>query len=499
MEHDIFYENDARVTKTAVKALRWLILVFPLLIILSAVGVFQMKISEMIPLTLIGIVVTMGPGIAYKMNMPIHILKYLTTFALGALVAIMATNAAIGIYMTYAFAMVFSLFYYDKKFTIQVSVVSYVLLVASLYFRSLSVQQIEYDTNMMWFITRSIGFLLETVVMSVICVKIAELSHQMLLKFADTRQTAALIEECEKASEKLNDVVESLDAYIHDFANTNDSITDSANSTLQECNKNFQFVNSVRESMNELSGNADGVVGNMKEILEISADTTQQIQGYIDRMRMTTKSIQIIENSARQTEALISNLESGMKEVSEFTNTIAGIASQTNLLALNASIEAARAGEMGKGFAVVAEEVGVLAADSKQASDAITQIIHKIFTLLTEVQKSNKENIANVVNETEKLYEIEKEAEGIGTLQEKSEEKVRVAAASSTDTVEKSEQVLNMISQMEKLVENTVAQANRIVEQSQEQKNVTGEVEESFRQVNAVSENLLMLSRKGEE
>ncbi len=30
MEEDIFYENDVRVTKTAVTVLRWLIIVFPL-------------------------------------------------------------------------------------------------------------------------------------------------------------------------------------------------------------------------------------------------------------------------------------------------------------------------------------------------------------------------------------------------------------------------------------------------------------------------------------
>lgn len=95
MEQDIFYLNDARVTKMAVKALRWLILVFPLLIILSAVGIFQAKINELLVLTAI------------------------------------------------AFAMVFSLFYYDNKFTIRVSIVSYILLVISLYFRSLHVQQIE--------------------------------------------------------------------------------------------------------------------------------------------------------------------------------------------------------------------------------------------------------------------------------------------------------------------------------------------------------------------
>ncbi|MBD5540865.1 MAG: methyl-accepting chemotaxis protein [Lachnospiraceae bacterium] len=499
MEQDIFYENDARVTKTAVKVLRWLILVFPLLTILSVVGIFQMKIGEMLALTAVALVVTMGPGIAYKLNTPIRIMKYLTTFALAALIALMATNAAIGIYMTYAFAMVFSLFYYDKKFTIQVSVVSYVLLVISLYFRSLNVQQIEYDTNFMWFFTRSLGFLFESVVMSVICVKITDLSHQMLVKFADTKQMAGLVDECEKASEELKDVVEQLETYIHGFADTNESITGSAQTTLHDCNESFRFVDSVCDSINELNQNADDLVGNMGQMVEISRETSDKIHGYIDMMQHTTQGIEVIEQSARQTENLLDSLENGMKEISEFADTIAGITSQTNLLALNASIEAARAGEMGRGFSVVAEEVGQLANNSKQASDAIAGIIHNIFSLLEEVQSSNQENINHVTKEIDKLHEAEQEAERIGDLQEESKEKARIAADSSSDTRQRGEQALDMIMQMEELVKNTIEQANRIVEETQMQKNVIVEVEESFGQVNQVSDNLLTISQAGRE
>ncbi len=499
MEQDIFYENDARVTKTAVKVLRWLILVFPLLTILSVVGVFQMKIGEMLALTAVALVVTMGPGIAYKLNTPIRVMKYLTTFALAALIALMATNAAIGIYMTYAFAMVFSLFYYDKKFTIQVSVVSYILLVISLYFRSLNVQQIEYDTNFMWFFTRSLGFLFESVVMSVICVKITDLSHQMLVKFADTKQMAGLVDECEKASEELKDVVEQLETYIHGFAGTNESITNSAQTTHHDCNESFRFVDSVRDSINELNQNADDLVGNMGQMVEISRETSDKIHGYIEMMQHTTQGIEVIEHSARQTENLLDSLENGMKEISEFANTIAGITSQTNLLALNASIEAARAGEMGRGFSVVAEEVGQLAQNSKQASDAIAGIIQNIFSLLEEVQSSNQENINHVTKEIEKLREVEQEAKKIGNLQEESKEKARIAADSSSDTRQRGEQALEMIKQMEELVKSTIEQANRIVEETQMQKNVIVEVEESFCQVNHVSDNLLTISQAGRE
>lgn len=495
MEEKFFYENDARVTKTAVKVVRWMILVFPALILLSVIGIFQSKLENLIPLTVIATVVTMGPTVAYKLHAPIGAMKYVTTLALGLLVALMATDPTIGIYMTYALAMVFSILYYDKKFTLRISIISFILLIGSLYLRSLGVQQIEYETNMEWFISRSLGFVLEVSVMSIICVKIAEVSHNMLVRFADTQQTADLVDQCKKASGELSEVVEKLEQCISGFANTNEVITDSAQATLEDCNSSFRFADSVCDSMGEMNQTVNVIVDNTAQMLEISQETTEKLRGYIALMEKTTDDMQVIEQSAHQTEESIISLEEGIKEVSEFAATIAGITQQTNLLALNASIEAARAGEMGKGFSVVAEEVRVLADDSKRASDAITGIIHKIVALLQEVRVSNQENLNNITEGIDKLHAVEKEAENIGKLQTESGEKARMVADSSEDTVQHGAQVLEMVKQMQELIENTLHRADQIVKESETQKGVTKEVEGSFHQVNDVSKSLLAISK----
>lgn len=260
-------------------------------------------------------------------------------------------------------------------------------------------------------------------------------------------------------------MVEKLESCIHGFTNTNEVITNSAQATLEDCDHNSQFADSVCESMDELNQTVDVIVNNTAQMIEISQETTEKMQGYIELMEKTIGDMQVIEQSAQQTETSIGSLEAGMKEVSEFAKTIAAITSQTNLLALNASIEAARAGEMGKGFSVVAEEVRVLADNSKQASDAITGIIHKIFSLLEEVRVSNQENLNNIVNGIQKLHAVSEEAESLGRLQTESGEKARMVAASSEDTVEHGQQVLNMVKQMQQLVENTLGQANQIVQE----------------------------------
>ncbi|MDD6572934.1 MAG: methyl-accepting chemotaxis protein [Thermoflexaceae bacterium] len=496
MEEKFFYENDVRVTKTAVKVVRWLIVVFPVLILLSVLGIFQSKLEDLIPLTLVALVVTMGPTVVYKLNTSIEVMKYVTTLALEMLVALMATDPTIGIYMTYALAMVFSIFYYDKKFTRRIAVISYIVLVISLYFRSINVQQIEYATNFEWFFSRSLGFLLEAVAMSIICMKIAEVSHNMLVKFADTQQTADLVEQCKGASEELSSVVEKLENCIYGFTSTNEIITGSAKSTLTDCNNSFRFADSVCESMGEMNNTVNVIVDSAAQMLQISQETSEKMRGYIELMEKTTDDMQVIERSAYQTEASIESLEAGMKEVSEFATTIAGITRQTNLLALNASIEAARAGEMGKGFSVVAEEVGDLADDSKKASDAITGIIHKIFSLLQEVRVSNQENLNNITEGIQKLHTVGKEAENLGKLQSKSGEMAKTVADSSEDTVVHGKQVLTMVKQMQELLENTLNQANQIVQESEAQKGAAKEVEEAFHQVNDVSANLLSISMK---
>ena len=139
-DNQFFYENEKNVTKNMVKILRWLILAFPAIMVFSAIGLFQSEISDLLIMTAIGLVVTMGPTVAYKLGVPTSILKYIVLIALCGLLTIMASNATIGIYMTYALPMVFSIFYYDKKLTLQTSVFSYAFLVLSLFLRSQGVK-----------------------------------------------------------------------------------------------------------------------------------------------------------------------------------------------------------------------------------------------------------------------------------------------------------------------------------------------------------------------
>lgn len=323
----------------------------------------QPEISDLLVMTGIGLIVTMGPTIAYKAGVPSNVLKYIVLVALCALLTIMASNAAVGIYMTYALPIVFSIFYYDKKLTLQTSIFSYLFLVLSLFLRSKGVQQVEFDTNFTWFVSRSVGFLIENIVMALVCVKIAEGARKVLESLNTTQKIAVLVEECNHASTELR----------------------------------------AREQSNQMVG--------------IAGDTYEKLGEYITYMTDTAASMEKMRETATDTESSIDRLQNAMDEVSEFAQTIGSITAQTNLLALNASIEAARAGEHGKGFAVVAEEVRVLAEDSKTASESIKGIIGNIGELLEKVQDANKRNVTSIEEGLSQIDGARQEAEQIGKMQ----------------------------------------------------------------------------------
>lgn len=495
-DNQFFYENEVTVTKNMVRILRWLILAFPAIMLFSVIGLFQSKISDLLIMSGIGMIVTMGPTVAYRMGVPIRILKYIVILALCGLLLLMASNASIGIYMTYALPMIFSIFYYDKKLTLQTAFFSYGFLVVSLYFRSQNVKQIEFETNFIWFVSRSMGFLIENTVVALVCTKIAEGARKLLVNLNDTQKVVVLVSECNQASAELLSETENFKQNIEHFQKTNEQITMEAERSLTDCDMNEKLAVELTQETKTALLNAENIRQQSTQMVEIAQETYQKIGDYIAFMTDTASSMEKMRETAGDTETCIESLKNAMEEVSEFAQMIGNITSQTNLLALNASIEAARAGEHGKGFAVVAEEVRVLAENSKKASESIKGIIGNIEKLLEEVQTANTKNVSSVRDGLEQISGAKAEADRIGMLQTNSKEMAAQVLDASQQTEDFARKMEQTSEQMQELISNLREQTRQVVEQGKIQQQVTEEVNAAFTSVEQVAIRLVDLADK---
>lgn len=492
---DFFESNNQKVCKRLAKVLFWMTLVFPVLFLATAAGAFQIRYGDLAVLSVIGCFCTLGPTVLQKIGVPVAVMKYISVLAVGFIVMLLGGNSAIGIYMTYGLAMLFSCMFYDKKFTLRIAVISYFFLIASLYLRSLNVQQIEYPTNMEWFLTRSMGFTIEQVIMSVVFVSIAGASRSLLESLHSAEQVAAVMETCGKVSAELVSMTEELAENMKESRRVNQSIVDSAQDTTEDCNRSLRHMNSMQDSIGGMVQSMDVIDERTKEMLEISDDIWKRMESYVEVMDYAVDSMREIEKTANQTGESVHDLESVIAEISAFTGEISDITSQTNMLALNASIEAARAGEQGKGFSVVAEEIRVLAENSRKASTSIASVVEKVLAMLNGVKQSNEQNLVSVDVGITQISSARQEALALGKLQEDSRGKTEQIAESSQQTNQHSRQIREMAVEMADLVQNSLNRADSILDEANNQGKITDMTGQTFSSVEQIAKELYELSQ----
>ncbi len=494
-QEDFFEQNDRKVCKRLAKVLLWMTIVFPVLFLATAIGVFQIHYDDLALLSVPGCICTLGPSLLQKMGVPVRAMKYISVLAVGFVVMLLGGNSAIGIYMTYGLAMLFSCMFFDKKFTLRIAIISYFFLIASLYLRSLNVKQIEYPTNMEWFFTRSVGFTMEQVIMGVVFVSIAGASRALLENLHSANQVAAVVETCGKVSLELVTMTEQLAENMKESRRVNEAIISSAQNTAEDCSKSLQHVTSMQESVGEMVQAIGMIDERTKEMMEISDDIWKRMENYVGLMDHAVESMRDIEKTAGLTGESIQDLEGIISEISSFASEISEITEQTDLLALNASIEAAHAGERGKGFSVVAEEIRVLAENSRSASNSIESVISNVRAMLNGVKQSNTQNIMSVDAGITQISSARQEAQNLGNLQEDSRKKTEQIAANSGETKQYSKRVLKMAEEMENLVQNSLNCADSIVGEVDNQEKITNMTGETFSSVEQIAKELYGLSQ----
>jgi methyl-accepting chemotaxis protein len=148
-------------------------------------------------------------------------------------------------------------------------------------------------------------------------------------------------------------------------------LTAGAAETSTAVSETTTTVEEVKQTTDVSSQKAKHVAELGQKSVEISQTGLKSIEDTINGMNHIKEQVESIAD-------MVVRLSEQSQAIGEIIATVNDLAEQSNLLAVNASIEAAKAGEQGKGFAVVAQEIRSLAAQSKQATTQVRNILFDV-------------------------------------------------------------------------------------------------------------------------
>lgn len=494
MNEDFFEKNEQSVSKLMCRILLGITLVFPVFFLLSALGVFKVSVQELLQITPFGVVCTVSPMILSKLKVPAKFIKYYSVVAVAIVIALMASNAHIGIYMTYLLTIALSCLYFDRKFTVLTSVIGYVCLVAAVYFRSGNADLGD-RTRMSWFIAYTLGYTMEYVAMAAVFIALSGRTRKLLENLNDSEKVRDILNNCGTASEKLSGLIVNLSGAIRNSSENNRRIESEAAKTMTGCEDTLEHVRSTRSGIADMDRLMSEVLDQTGSMAEIADSSFEKSSSYIETMEHAAGSVEQIGRSGEQIRGRIDSLGECVREIAGFSGTIENIAEQTHILALNASIEAARAGEYGRGFAVVASQVRTLAAGSRRAAQSISEQIDRMNESMAQTRDAVLSNEKNVSEGIEEITRAKSEAAEILELQSRSRKTVIETQDNIRSSAQRQSEVARSAAAMEDVANSSIEQVKAIRGAIELQNGLVQMMEDAFGQVSGISDKLLEISR----
>ncbi|MBE6814049.1 MAG: hypothetical protein E7522_01220 [Ruminococcaceae bacterium] len=228
-----------------------------------------------------------------------------------------------------------------------------------------------------------------------------------------------------------------------------------AGDNLQTTNEDIGYtVAETTDAVHNLFSDIAQCVTSSDKISGVVSSVNTMVVTNHDNLEATATHLSSVDNSMVHLDELITRLQEAMERIKTFSNEIDNIARQTNILSLNAAVEAARSGKAGAGFAVVAGEVRTLAAQSKECSNAINEVIGELDAMMVSTKEQSEIGVT-AVNESQKQLGILNDS--FTTLKQQIDE-VEQAIDEQTFAIQRMQQIgSDLVEKMQKVDNNCVS------------------------------------------
>ncbi|MTI66432.1 MAG: methyl-accepting chemotaxis protein [Firmicutes bacterium] len=304
------------------------------------------------------------------------------------------------------------------------------------------------------------------------------------------RDLSSLVKEVKNSAKYVSDsskvllnMSEETSSSIEDVAIAIDEVAKSTDEEAKDIEEGALKVNKLADTIESVSKGNIVMEERTEDMKALSLNGLDIMNSLVEKSGEVNKSVENVND-------IILKMDTMSEEINEIIDAIKDIAEQTNLLALNAAIEAARAGEEGKGFAVVADEVRKLAEQSGKSTENIKTLIEKIqqqSKIAVNGIKNTKEITESQdksVNETENIFK------DISNSIEKISAKVNEVKVSNKNMTERKDEILDIITSLSAVAQQTAASAEEIAAASEEQSATTEEQSASAKKLNELSNKL---------
>lgn len=268
------------------------------------------------------------------------------------------------------------------------------------------------------------------------------------------------------------------------------------NNVSEQTAAQAETVKKVIENINQNNEQIHLGVESINESVELAKTARQLTEVGFNAMRETMSSFEIMESDINVSRDEINNLEKSVNEIGIAIDIITNISYQINLLSLNASIEAARAGEHGKGFSVVSTEIGVLAEETKKATEKISKLLENVQSDTKKTVISMDLNVKNITSQRDVLSKGSNSIEQTNRVNILNSEKIFDISSIFNDI----DRRLNELTEMSKYMligaDSTRASSEEVAESIEEQLSA---LEEVTLQMNSVKESSTSLNIKLDE